>query len=727
MVNLERDFLRKLERAKTEDEKTWLTTKRLIDSLPEDLQTLVFSAAIPHWFDAKLLRTLHPELGRRINSLYSKLQKLPFVEPYEGRGYNIHELTRRLILEYLWKKQRHLYRFKSQSLVKFYDSSIKVAQKKITQKIKELENEKDKRRLKRKLQHWVNENPEIINAINPETNNEYIYHLIIAYPKKGVSVFRSTGWNLHDKFDYSFTELSALIDAITEHISANRVKGQVVGWERFFKGMLYFYQYDNKNAAACFSEIIRANYPEKKLNADVRYRFGNLYKRLRKLHKARSNYEEAMPLYQAINEKLGEANCTRSLGDIHLRLSKLSKARSNYEKALSLYRALNEKLGEANCITSLGDLHLSLSELTEARACYEEAIPLYKSLNSKLGKANCIKSLGDVHVKLSELTEARACYEEAIPLFNSINNKIGKASCIKSLGDVHVKLSDLTAAQANYNEALTIYHDINYKSDEAICYGSLGYVYLRLNKVDQAIESYEKAAEIDHKNPIRWSKLGDAYRDSDLWQEAIKAYNNAIKINNKLAYIWVELGNVFRDHELIEKAIEAYEEALNIDSKMSDARSELGHLYLRTQNYEAALYNFQKAVDLDLKDPYYRNHLGYAHFKLNNVEEALAAFEKAIELDPQKGEFHYSRIKALRALGRNEEAEAEVELTRSLIDMSSEYDRACFELICGNIEAALSLLKEAITKRPRRRIWARHDPDFEILREDVRFKELVGE
>jgi len=57
----------------------------------------------------------------------------------------------------------------------------------------------------------------------------------------------------------------------------------------------------------------------------------------------------------------------------------------------------------------------------------------------------------------------------------------------------------------------------------------------------------------------------------------------------------------------------------------------------------------------------------------------------------------------------------------------SEYNRACFEAICGNVEEALALLKVALEKKQASLEWARGDPDFASIREDARFRALVGE
>ena len=313
-------------------------------------------------------------------------------------------------------------------------------------------------------------------------------------------------------------------------------------------------------------------------------------------------------------------------------------------------------------------------------------------------------------------------YQEAINAFNkAIELKPKFALPWNGLGNTYYD-------QEQYQDAINAYSKaIELDPKYAPPWNGLGNSYRNLGKADEAIKAYRKAIELDPDNSRRWYTLAESCRDADLWQEAIEAYNNAIKFNNQAAYAWVSLGNVHRDHGHYKEAFDAYDTAIKLDSKLSDPWFELGHLYLRSKSYEEAIANFQKSIDLKSDDPYCWNGLGYAHFKFEKYENALSAFDKAIELDPSNGEFHYSRIRALRSLGQDKDAIAEMELTKSLIKGTNEYNQACFELICGNIDTALTLLTQAISKKPRTRIWARHDPDFESIRDDSRFKELIGE
>jgi hypothetical protein len=85
-----------------------------------------------------------------------------------------------------------------------------------------------------------------------------------------------------------------------------------------------------------------------------------------------------------------------------------------------------------------------------------------------------------------------------------------------------------------------------------------------------------------------------------------------------------------------------------------------------------------------------------------------------------------SLVGILRKLGREAEAQAQIEIARSLMAKENEYNRACFESICGNVEQALALLKVALEKKQTSLEWARRDPDFDSIREEPGFKALVG-
>jgi tetratricopeptide (TPR) repeat protein len=171
----------------------------------------------------------------------------------------------------------------------------------------------------------------------------------------------------------------------------------------------------------------------------------------------------------------------------------------------------------------------------------------------------------------------------------------------------------------------------------------------------------------------------------------------------------------------------AYQKAIELDPKFAHPWNGLGNVYSDLSRPEEAMAAYQKAIELDPKFAYPWNGLGILHTLFHCYDEALVAFQKAVELAPKDGNFNASLAGILRRLGRMDEHARQVEVARPLMEKESDYNRACLESICGHVDEALRLLKMALEKKQTSLAWARRDPDFDFIREDPRFKELVGE
>ncbi len=592
------DFLQRLAAASSDDERHWLVVENLLASLPPELAQMAWAATVPHWFDAKILAALRPELADRAERLYPDLQRLPFVEPFAGRGHNVHELTRRLVLAYLWRERRDEFVTASQRAADHFAGLIRQSSERLAAQIKELERqEPDKERQAEQLRTWIEEQTDLREGLAPRTHIEHIYHLLAADPEKGAEALRRQGWQWHDTPLNAYALVGALAQAVREHAEAGRIDGRGRGWGRFWEGLVASDYYRYPEAIAAFREVIAANYDDNHLNADARFRLGDVYLRLSELPEARAKYEEALPLYRAIGARLGEANCIKSLGDVHVALSELPEARAKYEEALPLYRAIGEKLGEANCIKSLGDVHVRLSELTDARARYEEALPLYRAIGARLGEANCISSLGDVHVRLSELPDARARYEEALPLYRAIGEKLGEANCIKSLGDVSLDESDFASAIRSYEEALAIRRAIS-PADEAAALNPLAIAYEKQKNYLQAIEIYTRALELfpDHAFIRRnranlYLKLKDA-------ESAARDIEAAARLQPDNAYLFLRRGQLAILLGQHAEAVAHFHIALEHYPRMNDAHFGIGLAHLRAGQPDEALKAYQDGLSL---------------------------------------------------------------------------------------------------------------------------------
>jgi tetratricopeptide (TPR) repeat protein len=201
---------------------------------------------------------------------------------------------------------------------------------------------------------------------------------------------------------------------------------------------------------------------------------GDLYVRTDRLADAERVYGEALPLFRAIEARLGEANTLLALGDFYVRTARLPEAEQVYPKALSLYRAIEERQGEANTLLALGYFYVRTDRLTEAERVYKEALPIFRANKERLGEAATLKGLGDLYVRMDRLTEAEQVCGEALPVYRAIADRLGEANTLRALGDLYTRTARLTEAEQVYGKALTIYRAIEGRLGEARTLQGLG-------------------------------------------------------------------------------------------------------------------------------------------------------------------------------------------------------------------------------------------------------------
>jgi len=104
------DLLARLQAARSDEEREWLVLQFNLESLDPALREAAQAAAIPHWFDAEFLAVILDRPADETRPLFERLIALSFVEPFPGRGHDVHERTRALLLNRLWQDDRERYR-----------------------------------------------------------------------------------------------------------------------------------------------------------------------------------------------------------------------------------------------------------------------------------------------------------------------------------------------------------------------------------------------------------------------------------------------------------------------------------------------------------------------------------------------------------------------------------------------------------------------------------------
>ncbi len=424
-------------------------------------------------------------------------------------------------------------------------------------------------------------------------------------------------------------------------------------------------------------------------------------------------YEEALSAYdEAIRLKPDDEAAWNRKGNQLANLGRYEEALSAYEEAIRLkpdYEAA--WVGKGNQLANLG-------RYEEALSAYEEAIRLKPDYDYAWnGKGNQLANLG-------RYEEALSAYEEAIRL------KPDYEAAWHNKGN---QLADL----GRYEEALSAYQEaIRLKPDDEAAWLGKGNQLANLGRYEEALSAYDEAIRLKPDYEAAWLGKGNQLANLGRYEEALSAYDEAIRLKPDYEAAWLNKGNQLANLGRYEEALSAYEEAIRLKPDYETAwfckGSQLGNL----ERYEEAIAAYDEAIKL--KADYIEAIFNKAMLlkELGHQDIANQQFHLIVETcqqyknkDNQTIDFWNVYAASLTCLGQYEEVEQILQKALAINPNhpNTNYNLACYYAIQDNIPLAVEYLAKAIQLRPSDREQAKKDSDFDKIRQDPRFIELISD
>ncbi len=210
---------------------------------------------------------------------------------------------------------------------------------------------------------------------------------------------------------------------------------------------------------------------------------------------------------------------------------------------------------------------------------------------------------------------------------------------------------------------------------------------------DGAVRCYQQSVMLDPEKSRGWFHLGWIAEQEGRLQEAERNYRKRLEIDSGEENTLVNLGNVLSAQERLEEALSEYAKARKIAPKVPDAyinacevllrlgriteadalardalrrlpddagvRLTVGTLALRQGRLREAGEHLRRAAELSPTMPDVFINLGIVQASDGNPQAALDSWKQAATLNPTDPTPHRLAAKALTALGRLEQAQAE--------------------------------------------------------------------
>jgi tetratricopeptide (TPR) repeat protein len=345
--------------------------------------------------------------------------------------------------------------------------------------------------------------------------------------------------------------------------------------------------------------------------------------------------------------------------------------------------------------------------------------------------------------------------------FNSLSNEIAKWVALMSKfwrcrSDQRLDVLRQAEQQANLLE-----NKINHEAHSKVFF-KVANSYISLKKYKEAIASYDKALQFKTDYHEAWNNRGGALSDLGRHEEAIAAFDQALQFKTDYHEACYNRGYALFNLGRYEETIAAFDKALQIQPDNNEVWNNRGIALGKLCRNEEAIASYDKA--LQIKPDHHRawNNRGNALDNSDRYEEAISSYDKALQIKPDKQESFRVRGISLTRLGQYDKALADFNQAIQLepndlkclicrgvlfawmgryaegIEPCDEilqtnpnhvdalYGKSCCYALQKNIDDSIKYLALAIDQEPdETKKRAKKDPEFDGIRDDARFQELV--
>jgi eukaryotic-like serine/threonine-protein kinase len=287
------------------------------------------------------------------------------------------------------------------------------------------------------------------------------------------------------------------------------------------------------------------------------------------------------------------------------------------------------------------------------------------------------------------------------------------------------------------NKGIEYFHQaIDLDPNYALAYEGLSYAYFTsadlflspLESMPKADEAARKALQLD-------DTLAEAHADMAIvhfwygydWSAAEKEFKRAIELKPNYAHAHEYYGWDLISVGQTEEGINESKRALELDPLSTEVSSTHGANFYYGRQYGPAIGQLRKTLEMDPNSWFARMFLGLSYEASGDLPRAIAECQKAREIETTIPWPSAELAHAYAASGRKSEAE---EILNQFKDRSRQsyvpaYNFAEIYIGLGDKEQALAALEKAYADRSMLLTFLKVDPEFDSLRSDPRFKDLL--
>lgn len=194
----------------------------------------------------------------------------------------------------------------------------------------------------------------------------------------------------------------------------------------------------------------------------------------------------------------------------------------------------------------------------------------------------------------------------------------------------------------------------------------LGICYVMTEQLDNARKALAQMFYVIPDSAMAYLTLGKLMVRQHKVEAAVPQIETALRLEPRIAMAHFLLGEIDLYRSNPQGAIAEFQKELVVNPTVWLVYWRLGDAYMRLAKYDDAESVLKKAIWLNEASPGAFILLGEIALKKNDPALASGFLERALALDPRNSDAHYALATAYKALGRDQEANQQLEISKTL-------------------------------------------------------------
>ena len=238
-------------------------------------------------------------------------------------------------------------------------------------------------------------------------------------------------------------------------------------------------------------------------------------------------------LAEQISYRPGLALALKNMGIGYYLQGNYIDAVKSWQQALEVYEAVNDKTGVANMLSNQGAVYFNQGDDAKSLELHLQSLKLSEEINDTLRVLTSLTNIGAIYLnKPATYKRALEYFLRSYELSKAINDKYSVGTSTANLGEIYYKLGDNAKALFYLRQSVKAYagtEDLPYSLNY------IGRVYSRQKQYDKAIKTHLEAFEFSKKLETRLDMtqslvaLAQSYFEKGEISAAIAAYQRSLE------------------------------------------------------------------------------------------------------------------------------------------------------------------------------------------------------